>query len=266
MTKEPKIGLALGSGGARGFAHLGVLKVLHDEGISIDLIAGSSMGALVGSFYASGISIDRLYQFALAFKRKYYLDFTVPKMGFIAGNRVKELIRLFTHRKTFAELDIPVAVVATDLYDGKKVIFKDGPVADAVRASIAIPGIFVPEKIDGRLLVDGGVVDRVPVSVVKEMGADIVIAVDVSHVKRNEDITSIFDVILQSLDIMQDELVHHREIASDVMIRPHVEQYNSRAFTNIKEIIEIGEKEAIQHVEKIHRLIAQWKETNSHEK
>ncbi|WP_243459202.1 patatin-like phospholipase family protein [Metabacillus bambusae] len=266
MTKEPKIGLALGSGGARGFAHLGVLKVLHDEGISIDLIAGSSMGALVGSFYASGISIDRLYQFALAFKRKYYLDFTVPKMGFIAGNRVKELIRLFTHRKTFAELDIPVAVVATDLYDGKKVIFKDGPVADAVRASIAIPGIFVPEKIDGRLLVDGGVVDRVPVSVVKEMGADIVIAVDVSHVKRNEDITSIFDVILQSLDIMQDELVHHREIASDVMIRPHVEQYNSRAFTNIKEIIEIGEKEAIQHVEKIHRVIAKWKETNSHEK
>ena len=98
------------------------------------------------------------------------------------------------------------------------------------------------------------------------MGADIVIAVDVSHVKRNEDITSIFDVILQSLDIMQDELVHHREIASDVMIRPHVEQYNSRAFTNIKEIIEIGEKEAIQHIEKIHRLIAQWKETNSHEK
>jgi NTE family protein len=266
LTKEPKIGLALGSGGARGFAHLGVLKVLHDEGISIDLIAGSSMGALVGSFYASGISIDRLYQFALAFKRKYYLDFTVPKMGFIAGNRVKELIRLFTHRKTFAELDIPVAVVATDLYDGKKVIFKDGPVADAVRASIAIPGIFVPEKIDGRLLVDGGVVDRVPVSVVKEMGADIVIAVDVSHVKRNEDITSIFDVILQSLDIMQDELVLHREIASDVMIRPHVEQYNSRAFTNIKEIIEIGEKEAIQHVEKIHMLIAQWKETNSHEK
>ncbi|MBO1510536.1 patatin-like phospholipase family protein [Metabacillus sp. BG109] len=266
LTKEPKIGLALGSGGARGFAHLGVLKVLHDEGISIDLIAGSSMGALVGSFYASGISIDRLYQFALAFKRKYYLDFTVPKMGFIAGNRVKELIRLFTHRKTFAELDIPVAVVATDLYDGKKVIFKDGPVADAVRASIAIPGIFVPEKIDGRLLVDGGVVDRVPVSVVKEMGADIVIAVDVSHVKRNEDITSIFDVILQSLDIMQDELVHHREIASDVMIRPHVEQYNSRAFTNIKEIIEIGEKEAIQHVEKIHRVIAKWKETNSHEK
>lgn len=265
LKREPKIGLALGSGGARGFAHLGVLKVLKDEGISIDLIAGSSMGAVVGTFFASGISIERLYQFALAFKRKYYLDYTVPKMGFISGNRVKELIRLFTHQKTFEELDIPVAVVATDLYDGKKVIFKKGSVADAVRASIAIPGIFVPEKIDGRLLVDGGVVDRVPVSVVKEMGADIVIAVDVSHVKRNEDITSIFDVILQSLDIMQDELVHHREIASDVMIRPHVEQYSSRAFTNIKDIIEIGEYEAKQHVNKIHELIEKWRETHSDE-
>jgi len=262
LKKEPKIGLALGSGGARGFAHLGVLKVLRENGIPIDLIAGSSMGAVVGTLYAAGTSIERLYQFALAFKRKYYLDYTVPKMGFISGNRVKELIRLFTHQKHFHQLNIPVAVVATDLYDGKKVIFKEGPVADAVRASIAIPGIFVPEKIDGRLLVDGGVVDRVPVSVVKEMGADIVIAVDVSHVKKNEDITSIFDVILQSLDIMQDELVHHREIASDVMIRPHVEQYSSRAFTNIKEIIEIGETEAQKHVEKIQDLIVKWKETN----
>ncbi|XQY93395.1 patatin-like phospholipase family protein [Metabacillus sp. HB246100] len=266
MTKQPKIGLALGSGGARGFAHLGVIKVLRDAQIPIDLIAGSSMGALVGSFYASGISIDRLYQFALAFKRKYYLDFTVPKMGFISGNRVKELIRLFTHQKHFSELDIPVSVIATDLYNGKKVVFTEGLVADAVRASIAIPGIFVPEKIDGRLLVDGGVVDRVPVSVVKDMGADIVIAVDVSHVKHNEDITSIFDVILQSLDIMQDELVHHRKIASDIMIRPHVEQYSSRAFKNIKEIIETGEHEAKLHVKEIQSLIKKWKETNSHDR
>ena len=266
VAQEPKIGLALGSGGARGFAHLGVLKVLRDEGIPIDFIAGSSMGALVGCFYASGLSIERMVQFALAFKRKYYLDFTVPKMGFISGNRLKELIRLFTHRKTFEELDIPVAVVATDLNEGKKVIFKEGSVADAVKASISIPGIFVPEKIDGKLLVDGGVIDRVPVSVVKEMGADIVIAVDVSHVKRNEDITSIYDVIMQSLDIMQDELVHHREIASDVMIRPHVEQYSSRAFTNIKEIIDIGEQETLKHIVKIQTIIANWKETNELEK
>ena len=112
-------------------------------------------------------------------------------------------------------------------------LLKD-PIADAVRASISIPGIFVPEKIDGRLLVDGGVIDRVPVSVVKEMGADIVIAVDVSRVKTDAEITNIYDVIMQSLDIMQMELVENRQIASDIMIRPPVEKYSARAFTNIR--------------------------------
>jgi NTE family protein len=256
----PKIGLALGSGGARGFAHLGVIKVLNEANIPIHLIAGSSMGALVGTLYAAGLDIDRLYKLALAFKRKFYLDFTVPKMGFIAGKRVKELIRIFTHGKRLEELDIPVAVIATDLIRGEKIVFKNGPIADAVRASISIPGIFVPEKIDGRILVDGGVVDRVPVSVAREMGADIVIAVDVSHVKKNEEITSIFDVILQSIDIMQDELVRHREIESDIMIRPHVEQYSSRAFTNTKEIIQIGEEEAKKQLHKIKAVIEEWKE------
>lgn len=257
---QPKIGLALGSGGARGFAHLGVIKVLKEENIPIDMIAGSSMGALVASFYGAGLDIERLYKFAVAFKRKYYLDFTVPKMGFISGKRVKELIRLFTHSKTIEQLDIPIGIVATDLIKGEKVIFRSGSIADAVRASIAIPGIFVPERVEGRLLVDGGVIDRVPVSVVREMGADIIIAVDVSHVKRNEDITSIFDVILQSIDIMQDELVRHREIGSDIMIRPRVEQFSSRAFTNIEEIIRIGEEETKQHIPKIKQLIEEWKE------
>ncbi len=256
----PKVGLALGSGGARGFAHLGVIKVLKDEGIPIDLIAGSSMGALVASFYGAGLDVERLYKLSRVFKRKYYLDFTVPKMGFIAGKRVKELIRIFTHGKKIEELDIPIGIVATDLMSGEKVVFKSGPVAEAVRASIAIPGIFVPEKLDGRLFVDGGVVDRIPVSVAKEMGADIVIAVDVSSVKINEEVTSIFDVIMQSIDIMQMELVANREVASDVMLRPPVEMFNSKAFTNIEEIIAIGEEEAKKHIDKIKKCMEEWKE------
>ena len=257
---HPKVGLALGSGGARGFAHLGVLKVLKEENIPIDLIAGSSMGALVGSFYGAGLDIDRLYKLAIAFKRKYYLDFIVPKMGFIAGNRVKELIRFFTHGKNIEELDIPLSIVATDLINGEKVVFNKGPIAEAVRASIAIPGIMVPERIDGKVLVDGGVIDRVPISVVKAMGADIVIAVDVSQVKVNEEITSIFDVILQSIDIMQNEIVKHREMNTDIMIRPLVAQYSSRAFTNIEEIIKMGEEAAISQLPKIKEAIEDWKE------
>ena len=144
--REPKIGLALGSGGARGFAHLGVINVLKEEGIPIDLIAGSSMGALVGTLFAAGSDTERLYRMSRLFKRKYYLDFTLPKMGFVSGNRVKELIRVFTYGKRLEELDIPVAVVTTDIQTGEKVVFREGPIAPAVRASISIPGIFVPEK------------------------------------------------------------------------------------------------------------------------
>lgn len=258
--KRPKIGLALGSGGARGFAHLGVIKVLQEEGIPIDMIAGSSMGALIGCFYGAGLNMETLNRFAISFKRKYYLDFTVPKMGLIAGNRIEELIKLFTHGKLIEQLNIPIAVVATDLQTGEKVVFRDGPVADAVRASISIPGVFVPHRIDGRLLVDGGVVDRVPISVVKNMGADIVIAVDVSQVNTQMEITSIFDVIIQSLDILQLELVKERELTADVMIRPHVEMYSAQAFTNTEEIIKIGEEETRKEFTNIYALIERWKE------
>jgi NTE family protein len=257
--EHPKIGLALGSGGARGFAHLGVIKALKDAGIPIHLIAGSSMGALVASFYGAGLDMDRLYKLSTAFKRKYFLDFTVPKMGFISGKKVKEFIKVFTHGKNIEELSIPIGIVATDLLTGEKVVFQTGPVADAVRASISIPGIFVPEKQNGRILVDGGVSDRVPVSVAKEMGADIVIAVDVSRVKRNAEITSIYDVIMQSIDIMQAEIINNREIAANVMIRPPVEIYSSRAFTNIEEIINHGEEETKKHLNQIKTVIEQWK-------
>ncbi|MCM3568789.1 patatin-like phospholipase family protein [Neobacillus mesonae] len=257
--ESPKIGLALGSGGARGFAHLGVIKVLRDAGIPIDLIAGSSMGALVACFYGAGIDLDRLYTFSTAFKRKYFLDFTVPKMGFIGGKKVKELIRIFTHNKNIEELSIPISVVATDLLTGEKVIFTKGPTAEAVRASISIPGIFVPVKYQGRLLVDGGVTDRVPISVVKEMGADIVIAVDVSRVKKGAEITSIYDVIMQSIDIMQTEIINSQENAANIMIRPPVEEFSSRAFTNIEEIIKLGEEEAKKHIKQIAAEIEQWK-------
>ncbi|WP_085508045.1 patatin-like phospholipase family protein [Thalassobacillus devorans] len=259
--KRPKIGLALGSGGARGFAHLGVLKALHDNNIPIDIIAGSSMGALVGAFYAAGQKIDDLYKLATTFKRKYYLDFTVPKMGFIQGKRIKEYIRLFTYNKNIEEFVVPMGVVATDLYAGSKKVFTKGNASNAVRASISIPGIFVPEKIEGRLYIDGGVIDRVPASVAKDMGADMVIAVDCAHFSGDAEIHSIYDVITQSIDIMQDELVSHLGVSADIMIRPDVSRFSTRAFTDIEEIVAEGEKAAVDQISKIKGLLANWKES-----
>ncbi|WP_349410392.1 patatin-like phospholipase family protein [Pseudalkalibacillus sp. SCS-8] len=259
---KPKIGLALGSGGARGFAHIGVLKALHEAGIPIDMIAGSSMGALVGSFYCAGHEPKTMIKMARMFRRRYYMDYTVPKMGFVSGNKVKQLIHAFTQGKRIEELNIPFSVITTDLLSAEKVVITEGPISDAVRASIAVPGIFVPQRMGDRLLVDGGVIDRVPVSVIKEMGADIIIAVDISHIKENPEINTIFDVIMQSIDIMQRELVKAHEITTDVLIRPLVENFSSSAFKDIDEIIEIGEMETKDKLVDIEAAIQNWRQKN----
>lgn len=256
---EPKIALALGSGGARGFAHFGVLKVLKEEGIPIHMITGSSIGALAGSVYCVDEDIKRMYQLARYFKRKYYLDFHLHKMGFILGDRIKELIGLICYQKKIEDLRIPLAIVATDLLTGEKVIFTSGDLASAVRASISIPGIFVPEKINDKLLVDGGLIDRIPVSVAKEMGADIIIGVDVSAIKKHPKINTVYDVIWQSIDILQYEALQNRELTTHIMLKPNVVKFDSKSFTQLEEIMIAGEEEARDKIENIRRCIAAWR-------
>lgn len=256
---KPKIALALGSGGARGFAHVGVLKVLEEEGIPIHMIAGSSIGALAGSVYGVGKDIDRMYRLAKYFRRKYYLDFQINKMGFILGERVKELISLICYQKNIEDLDIPLAIVATDLLTGEKVIFTSGELANAVRASISIPGIFVPERIDDKLLVDGGLIDRIPVSVARDMGADIVIGVDVSAIKKHPQIHTVYDVIWQSIDILQYEAMQNRENISDIMLKPNVLDYDSKSFVKIEQIMYAGEEETRKNIQSIKQCITSWR-------
>ncbi|KYC69605.1 patatin-like phospholipase family protein [Heyndrickxia coagulans] len=260
MAGRPKIGLALGSGGARGFAHIGVLKVFEEEGIPVDMISGSSIGALVAALYGAGRTVREMELLSGAFKRKYYLDFKIGKMGLISGKRIEDLIRLLVHGKKLEELNPPVAVVAANLSNGEKTVFRKGPVAEAVRSSISIPGIFVPKKIKGHLFVDGGVADRVPVSVVKEMGAELLVGVDVSAMKKEAEIRHIYDVIMQSIDIMQMELAESRKTEAHVSIRPDVSMYSSMAFTNAGQIIKIGEEAAKQSVIEIQQLLEKWKE------
>jgi NTE family protein len=257
---RPKIGLALGSGGAKGFAHIGILKVMAEAGIPIDYIAGSSMGALVGALYGVGHEWDRMERMALAFKRNHYLDFTIPKMGFITGKKITDLIRVITYQKHFEECRLPVKIVATDLLSGERVVFDSGFLFKAVRASISIPGIFVPVRWGGRIYVDGGVVDRVPTKIVREMGADLVISVDVSSFSGDAVVQSVFDVIVQSIDIMQQQLVNLQETHADVVIKPPVSNFNSKAFVNLEQIIKLGEDAAKGKLSEIQSLIKNWKE------
>lgn len=258
--RKPIVGLALGSGGARGYAHIGVLKVLDAHGIKVDMLAGSSMGSLIAAVYANGIEPHMMGKLAKNLKRKHLVDLTVPGMGFIMGDKIKQLIQLLTHGKRIEELDIPLAIVATDIESGERVVFRDGPIDQAVRASISIPGIFVPERVNGRLLVDGGVIDRVPVSVLREMGADIVIAVDVAQLDTEMKMGSIFDVIVQTIDVMEREIFRNRILAADLVICPDVGHYSSIAYGGVEEIIDRGEHAANEIVQQIEEMIANWEE------
>ena len=179
----PKIGLALGSGSARGWAHIGVIKALTEAGIHVDYVAGTSVGAVVGAVYASG-RIDSFKDVVLQLDWKKiasFLDVVFPKSGLIDGNRIAEFIRSHVGEKNIEDLSLPFCAVSTDLATGNEVVFQDGDIIEAVRASISVPGVFTPVRKSGAILVDGGLVNPVPVSVVRKMGADLVIAVDLNH-------------------------------------------------------------------------------------
>jgi NTE family protein len=262
---KPKIGLALGSGGARGLAHIGIIKVLEAHHINIDYIAGSSIGALIGSLYCVGHSPGQIEKYIQYFPQRYWLDYTVPKMGFVAGDKVKELIRLLTKQKNIEETQVPLSIVATNLQRGERRVFNTGPIAEAVRASISIPGIFVPEVIEGEPYVDGGVIDRVPVSVVKDMGADLVFAIDVSFFDSNYTIKSIFDVISQTIDVMEREILRYRMLHADLMIRPKVGHIHTNLFSEAQQIIDEGERAALEMLPTIKTMIQEWGERQQDE-
>lgn len=176
MTR--KWGLVLGGGSARGLSHIGILKVLEKNNLRPDYVSGTSIGAAIGALYCTGMSPEYMKNLCLTTEWQELLDFTVPKTGILAGNKVESLIARLTNNCSFSDLVIPLRVVATDLISAKKVVFSEGNLAKAVRASISIPGIFSPVVIDRHELVDGAIVDPVPVDVVRGMGAEIVVAVD----------------------------------------------------------------------------------------
>jgi len=183
MIDQKKVGLALGSGSARGLAHIGVIHALEDKGINIDYISGTSFGALVGAVHASSKleSLEKVYRDFDWKKIAYFFDVVFPKSGLIDGNKVEIFVREYVNAKNIEDLFLPFRAVAADINTGEEIILDKGDVIEAVRASISVPAIFTPVRKNGRILVDGGLVNPVPVSTARSMGAEFVIAVDLNH-------------------------------------------------------------------------------------
>lgn len=202
-----KIGLALGSGGARGVAHLGVLKALEEEGIRPDYIAGCSMGSVVGAGYAKGLTVDEMFKIVKRLKAFQLIDVTalpITRLALTRGNKMRRLLLSKLGDTTFDQLNIPFRCIASDLYSGRLVTLSEGKVATAVAASSSMPSVFPPVKLDGKLLIDGGVLCRVPTQQCKEMGADVVIAVDVlDNTKESvKSVKNIVKMIMRVFDMM----------------------------------------------------------------
>jgi NTE family protein len=238
---RPRIGLALGGGSARGFAHIGVLKSLDQAGIRADVVAGTSAGALVGAFHAAGWSPWQIEEFALQVKEADMADFaSASKRGMLAGDALARIVHERLKGARLEGLRTRFAAVATDLKTGELQLLRQGPVADAVRASCSIPGVFVPKDLNGRELVDGGLVSPLPVRAARQLGADLVIAVDVAARPRRSDFTGLYEVILQSFEIMGRALADQEALQADLVIRPDTGQYASSDFSVRREMIQAG--------------------------
>ncbi len=243
---DKKVALVLGGGSARGLAHIGILKVLDNAKIPVDLIVGNSIGALVGATYALGVSLGKTEQRALQTRWWHLTDFVISKIGFLEGKNLQKIIADTIEEKDFQDLKIPLAIVATDVEKGKRVVLTSGNLTEAIRASCSLPGIFIPRRINGRLLVDGGLIDSVPTRVAQQMGASFIIASDVGFCIRKEKITNIFQMIFQSIQIVGNELNKLQTKPADVTITPQLSSdIDQAAFDKASYIIAQGEKAAM---------------------
>jgi len=245
--KPAKIALVLGAGSSKGFAHIGVLKILESNKVPIHLIVGTSVGSAVGSLYAYGIDAFSLQKLAFSINQGDIIDpLVIPSNGFIKGEKLEEFINKSVKHTPMEKLKIPFYAVATDLEKGEEVVFAKGNTGTAVRASCSIPGIFRPVKISDRMYVDGGVVSPVAVEAAKKLGADVVIAVDISSGVERTQSEGTIETILQSISIMYSKLGAIQIAKADVVIRPKVGHISAADFSKKHEAILEGEKAAIE--------------------
>ena len=257
MTRK-KIGIALSGGAARGFAHLGVLKVLREHGVPVDFIAGTSSGSIVGAAFASGLSIEEIVEMGRKMTWYRMTGFSFSPKGFLSNASMGAYLRKnFPHDK-FEDLPIPFAAVTCDLQTGEAVILRDsGDLVDAVRASCAIPGIFTPVEIDGKRLFDGGVVANVPTKAVKKLGAEIVIAVDVLAAGATYWGTpsTLIGIFFQSTMLLLRAASKAHHYRADVVIIPKIAHLRPDEIGKIDEFIKAGEEAALEKIDEIKAVI-----------
>lgn len=256
--KPPKVALALGGGAAKGFAHVGVIKVLEANGIVPDLVVGTSAGSVVGALYAGGYGGYELQKIAFKLDEGSVGDLTLPDRGFVKGELLQDFINKSLANRPIERLNKPFAAVATDLGSGEMVVFQRGNAGMAVRASSSVPGVFQPVRINGREYVDGGLVSPVPVRVARSLGADIVIAVDISAKPRHAKTDSLINVLLQTYAIMGHSMGKQELAAADVVIQPKIGGIGSADFEHKHLAILEGERAAQEALPLIRKWLRQW--------
>lgn len=252
---EVKVGLALGAGSARGLANIGVVEILEQHQIPIDVIAGTSAGAVVAGLYAAGADMGIVAKMAHELDWNDLVNFTITRRGLVSSEPLYQILRILTKEQTFEELPIPTAVVATDITTGEEVVISSGLVADGIRASMSIPGVFVPVELEGRTLVDGALVNRVPSSVCRKLGADFVIAVDVGYPPLRGKVRNLPDVIMSTIDILGRQSAKFRPIDADIVVRPELGNVTSTQLNRSKEIVEAGRAAALAVLEQIKAVV-----------
>jgi NTE family protein len=251
-----KIGLALGGGAAKGFAHIGVIKMLEASGIHPDVVAGTSAGSVVGALYASGMDAFALQQTAFGLDESKIRDVRLFSGGLVQGQALQDYVNRLVHNQSIEKLKIPFAAVATELETGKRTVFVRGNTGQAVRASSSIPGVFEPTEIRGRHYVDGGVVAPIPVDAARQLGADFVIAVDISARPDGSNPQGMMNIVSQSIDIMGQQLATQETARADVVIRPRLGGIGPTDFEQKNQAILEGEEATLAAIPQIRAKLA----------
>lgn len=253
---EIKVGLALGGGTALGFAHIGVLKAFEDGGVPIDFISGTSAGAIIGALYAFGVSFKDIEDEANSLNWKKAAKLHPSKLGIASNDAVRKILEKHIGKKAdIIDARIPLAIVATDIESGAKIVFKSGNAVEAVLASSCLPGLFAPVQIQGMLLVDGGIVENVPVSPLRGMDADIIVGVNLLRYRKYARPENIMDVLSNSFDMINHKIsAQPKADGAHILIEPDLSGYYMGDINKWRELADEGYKETIKHIDTIKKL------------